>query len=187
MEGASVLYDFQFFVILVNWMILLWYILFFLWRDQVDNLFVLIGRVKGGLTVYIILASLSYILFLAPDHNATGLLAIINTIHRYLIPVIFTIDYFATFTRDLQWRSALEWVVFPMLYIAYAILLGADSGSYMYFFLDLNDPTIGLTGFIISFVILVALFWVVGILIILYNKRFMQPRKVKQRSTDKED
>jgi len=120
------------------------------------------------------------ILLVAPNYNPTGVLGLTNAFHNYIIPLIFLIDFGLTSTRDFQWRSVLEWLVFPLLYLAYAMLLGADSGSYVYFFLDIKNPEVGINVFISWFLILIALFLIVGILIILYNKRFMQSRQVKQ-------
>jgi hypothetical protein len=172
-NGQAVLNDFQYFSTIVNWMILLWYLMYFLWRNQEQKLQVLYGRTKGALVVYIAVVSVVYSLLLAADHNPTGLLAFTNIVHHYLVPVVFVADYLLTDSTAYHWRASFEWLVFPLLYLGYALLVGAETGNYVYFFLDISNPDIGVSGLLTWIAILITFFIFLGLLVIVYSKKII--------------
>ena len=99
-------------------------------------------RVTFALATALTIVALVYHALLAADHHPVGLDWWTNLMFHTLIPAA-AVAWWVIFSdrAHLTWRS-LPWVmVFPILYSVFALIYGANSGFYAYFFLDL--PSLG--------------------------------------------
>lgn len=106
------------------------------WRGRMEP------RVLFALATAIAIVALVYHGVLAADHHPVGLDWWTNQMFHSLIPAA-TIGWWLAFSRPsaMGWRS-LPWVmVVPVIYTVFAQVVGATSGFYPYFFLDL--PALG--------------------------------------------
>ncbi|MCR2834142.1 Pr6Pr family membrane protein [Parerythrobacter lacustris] len=120
-------------------------------------------RVLFALATAIAIVALVYHGVLAADHHPVGLDRWTNQMFHSAIPAA-TILWWLAFSRPSQmgWRS-LPWVmVVPVVYTVFAQIVGAASGFYPYFFLDL--PKLGwamllanLAGLSLCFLLIAAL------------------------------
>lgn len=100
------------------------------------------ARVLFALATAIAIVALVYHGVLAADHHPVGLDRWTNPMFHSAIPAA-TILWWLAFARaaDTGWRS-LPWVmVVPVVYTVFAQIVGAATGFYPYFFLDL--PQLG--------------------------------------------
>ena len=107
------------------------------------------------------IVALVYHALLASDHHPVGLDWWTNLNFHTLIPAAFVGWWLAFSDREtLSWRS-LPWVmVFPIIYTIFALIYGAISGFYAYFFLDL--PSLGWAQMLINMTGLSLFFVVMG-------------------------
>lgn len=120
-------------------------------------------RVTFALATALTIVALVYHALLAVDHHPVGLDWWTNLNFHTIIPAGYIVWWIAFSDRaHLTWRS-LPWVmVFPIIYSVFALIYGASTGFYAYFFLDL--PALGwarlllnMTGLSLFFVLMGAL------------------------------
>ncbi len=118
-------------------------------------------RVTFALATALTIVALVYHALLAADHHPVGLDWWTNLMFHTLIPAA-TVTWWIVFSdrAHLTWRS-LPWVmVFPILYSVFALIYGAKTGFYAYFFLDL--PSLGWVQMLINMTGLSAFFVAMG-------------------------
>ena len=118
-------------------------------------------RVTFALATALTIVALVYHALLAADHHPVGLDWWTNLMFHTLIPAA-AVAWWIVFSdrAHLTWRS-LPWVmVFPILYSVFALIYGANSGFYAYFFLDL--PSLGWGQMLINMAGLSGFFVVMG-------------------------
>ncbi len=114
-------------------------------------------RVTFSLATALTIVALVYHALLAVDHHPVGLDWWTNLNFHTIIPAAYVVWWIAFSDRaHLTWRS-LPWVmVFPILYSAFALIYGTNTGFYAYFFLDL--PALGWVQLLINMAGLSAFF-----------------------------
>lgn len=118
-------------------------------------------RVTFALATALTIVALVYHALLAADHHPVGLDWWTNLMFHTLIPAA-AVAWWIVFSdrAHLTWRS-LPWVmVFPILYSVFALIYGANTGFYAYFFLDL--PSLGWGQMLINMAGLSGFFVVMG-------------------------
>ena len=70
--------------------------------------------------------------------------------------------------REYKWKYCIIWLVYPLFYVSYVTIRGLLTGSYPYFFLDLD--ALGPEGLAMWVGILAGLFVALGALFVLLNK-----------------
>jgi len=118
-------------------------------------------RVTFALATALTIVALVYHALLAADHHPVELDWWTNLNFHTIIPAAFILWWTVFSDRaHLSWRS-LPWVmVFPILYSAFALIYGANTGFYAYFFLDL--PSLGWGQMLINMTGLSAFFVLMG-------------------------
>lgn len=118
-------------------------------------------RVTFALASALTIVALVYHALLAVDHHPVGLDWWTNLNFHTIIPAAFVLWWVVFSDRaHLTWRS-LPWVmVFPVFYSIFALIYGAATGFYAYFFLDL--PSLGWAQLLINMIGLTAFFVVMG-------------------------
>jgi len=92
-----------------------------------------------AITVYIIIVGLVYNTILRSLWDPQGLQKIVDEILHSITPVFFILFWVIfTPTEQLKWKHAFSWLIYPLLYIFYALLFGEITKFYPYIFVDVN-------------------------------------------------
>ena len=93
-----------------------------------------------ALTVYITIVGITYNILLRNTWNPQGMQKLVDELLHSVIPVYFILFWFIFVPgQDLKWKKAFPWLIYPILYIVYAIILGAITKFYPYPFVDVNE------------------------------------------------
>jgi hypothetical protein len=93
----------------------------------------------GGMTLSIVLVGVIYSLLLAGTAVLTGGDKFANVIMHYAVPILTPLFWLAYAPKGgLRARDPLIWAVFPLTYLAYALVRGGVEGQYPYGFLDVG-------------------------------------------------
>lgn len=147
----------RFFTILTNLMVALSYLAIAA-RGHVAA-----PRWLGGVTLWIAITGVVYHLLLAPTNSQDTVIGWWANIGVHTaVPIAVTLWWLAFGPRQgLNVTAALLWMLWPMIYVCYALLRGQWDGTYPYFF---TDPTkIGWNGVITWVGILAGAFFVAGL------------------------
>ncbi|MBX7041843.1 MAG: Pr6Pr family membrane protein [Ignavibacteria bacterium] len=93
--------------------------------------------VQTALLVYIIAVGLIYHLFLAHIWDPKGYQYVADQILHTVVPLYYLM-YWVFFTEKtvLNFKSAFNWLLYPLVYAVYAMVRGAITMKYPYYFLD---------------------------------------------------
>lgn len=90
----------------------------------------------------ILMVGVIFHLLLSKQYQPTGISAVTNVIHHYIVPVGFTILWWLVVARgSLLWNDLPRIVAYPFAYLVYILFRGEVTGLYPYFFIDV--PQIG--------------------------------------------
>lgn len=93
-----------------------------------------------AITAYIIIVGITYNVFLRSTWNPQGLQKLVDELLHSVIPVVYVIFWLAFVPAEkLKWKNAFPWLIYPIIYMAYAIILGAITKYYPYPFVDVNE------------------------------------------------
>ena len=128
------------------------------WRGDADR------RVLFSLATAIVIVAVVYHLLLAGEHHPVGLDWWTNLLFHTLIPVA-TVGWWLAYARLslLHWQSLPVVMLVPVLYTIFALVNGALTGFYPYFFLNL--PELGWANLLIATAGLSLLFLAVAALL----------------------
>ena len=96
---------------------------------------------RGAATLYMVITGIVFALLLAGlEQRLQVTIPWVNTVLHYIMPVVVLVDWLLfppkfTFT----FRQTLIWLVFPLVYLAYALIRGSLTGWYPYPFLDVSQ------------------------------------------------
>lgn len=132
--------SFRFYTMQTNLIVTIWFTLAILWRNKPNYLEKLNGALKGALTLYttilfVIFAVLLQFFYPLP----TGWTAFRNLVVHYIIPISFIIDWLFTEQKiKYKWNYIPYWIIYPLCYMIFAVIYSAITGSYIYYFFDIN-------------------------------------------------
>ena len=119
----------------------------------------------GALVLWILIVGLVYHLLLATGAPLHGLDWWSNTLYHSVAPVLVPIWWlFCAPKRGLRMRHAALWLIWPALYLVYALILGIETSFYPYFFL--NTEKLGWGGVALWCVKFLIAFWLGGAAIV---------------------
>ena len=120
--------------------------------------------VRGASVVYMAFVGIVFNTLLS-DADLGGLLPWVNVVHHLLMPLVVVIDWMLLPPRvRISLRTALLWVVVPVVYTAYSVIRGALVGFYCYPFF--NPAAVGGYGGVALYcVVLLAVFVVLALVI----------------------
>ena len=117
----------------------------------------LTGFLRGAITLYITITFLVFAIMLSSIYHPTGIDAFTNISSHYIVPILFIIDWLLTEKEtEYKWLLLAYWIIYPILYLIFAIIHGTIYGNYLYFFLDISE--LGLGWFFASVGILIVAF-----------------------------
>lgn len=95
-----------------------------------------IDSLRGATTSYLLVTAIVYFLLLRNVPNAMQILWVNAIIHKIMPAVIF-IDWFIfPPNKFLKFSQSFRWLIFPILYLAYALIRGSLTGWYPYAFIN---------------------------------------------------
>jgi hypothetical protein len=96
-------------------------------------------RVLGGLVVAIVLVAVAYNLLLRQRWHPQGLARIADETLHVVTPALYVVFWCLSVPKGLvRWADVLAWLMYPLGYLLFALVLGALSGFYPYYFLDVR-------------------------------------------------
>ena len=122
----------MYYTVLSNLLVLLFtaYLIFRMWTDNNWESSKLL-RVKGGVTMCIMITCVVYHLLLAPI--ATDFYRLENFLCHYIVPLMFFFDTLVfDKTRQYRWFDPISWTSVPLIYMIFALING--------FFLKIDIP-----------------------------------------------
>ncbi len=121
-------------------------------------------------TIYITITMIIYHLLLGDGLASEAWTSIVL---HYLIPLYMIFDLLVlTGIEKVKYTEAFKVIVFPLIYFAYAMIFGALTSNYPYFFLDINEVGIlGLFKWIVILLIVFGIFSSIYIKIVNFKNR----------------
>jgi hypothetical protein len=129
---------FSFFTILTNILVALSASIIFI-KPQPESGFFQRSTNITAITVYIFIVGLIYNLILRFIWAPQGMQRLVDELLHLIIPILFVIYWFLFISKkELKWNNLWTWLVYPLVYIIYALIRGSFSGFYPYPFVDVN-------------------------------------------------
>ncbi len=166
--GETTIRFFSFFTILTNSLVAIyftWWIL--LYKKENPSILNKLGTLTA-LTVYITIVGLVYQILLRPIWEPTGIQLVVDELLHSVIPVAVIVCWYLFEDKSLvSYRQIPQWLIYPLIYLAYILVRGNGSGFYPYPFVDvgslgLSKVLINAMGLMVLFVGISALYIKVG-------------------------
>ena len=122
-------------------------------------------KVIAAIAVYISIVGLVYNLVLRSIWDPQGLQRVTDELLHTIIPLLFIICWIVFVSKkDLQWKDAIAWLAYPLVYSIYTLIHGAISNWYPYPFIDPNN--VGWAGVAVNSVYVLLAFLSVSLIFI---------------------
>lgn len=102
--------------------------------------------VRGAATMYMVTTGVVYALLLSGLEESLQTPTLwVNIVLHQVLPIVMVVDFIIRPIEGhrLAMRQALSWLVYPLLYLAYTLVRGAEVDWYPYPFLDPRDSGYG--------------------------------------------
>ena len=130
--------------------------------------------VASAVTVSITLVGLAYHLLLRNIWDPQGLQKLADVSLHYAVPVLTVLHWwFAVPPGRMRWQAPLVWAVWPLAYLAYALLRGLWLQSYPYPFIDVI--VLGYPRILVNALALLVVFLLVGTLFVAVARWRLRP------------
>ena len=155
---------FSFFTILTNLMVGVYFTAHYFSKNKI-KLVIQKPEVLTAITVYITIVGLVYQIALRQVWEPKGLQKIIDELLHSIIPVLVIVYwYFYKNKNALHYKSAIQWLIYPLVYLVYILVRGSFSNFYPYPFV--NVTTLGFEKVMVNSAILVLVFLFVALLFV---------------------
>ena len=143
-SGASLLGGlinfFSFFTVLTNTLAVVVLSYALVKRDCRAKRFFLAPGVSSAIAVSILVVGLAYNLLLRHLWQPEGFQFIADELLHDVMPVLFFVYWWRCVPKgDLRFKDIGAWVIYPLVYFAYALLRGDLLGQYQYPFIDVSN------------------------------------------------
>lgn len=119
----------------------------------------------SAVTVYILIVGIVYNVILRSLWDPRGLQLFVDEFLHTVQPLLFLLFWLLFVPKkELQWRHAFNWLLYPVAYIIYLVIMGAITGFYPYPFADVNK--LGYMTAMLNGVLIIAAFLVLSLLLI---------------------
>ena len=119
----------------------------------------------GGILIYIFITMSIFIIFLQAIYHPTGFGFLGNIFVHYITPaLVITYFIYERNKYDFKMKDFKLWIIYPLLYMAFVMVLGLITGDYLYPFFQMD--TVGITGILISMSSLIMLFLLLSFLVV---------------------
>ena len=130
---------FAFFTIDTNIIVALCFTFIFLGSKYPLGRFLAKASTITAITVYITIVGIVYNVILRSIWDPQGMQKIIDELLHSVIPALFIIFWLIYVPiEQLKWKNAFPWLIFPIIYMIYALIHGNITKWYPYPFVDVN-------------------------------------------------
>jgi len=130
----------------------------------------------AAIAVYIFIVGLVYNIVLRQLWQPHGLQKVADELLHVAVPVLYTLYWIVyASTGSLKWKYSFGWLIFPLIYLIYAMVRGGLEGFYPYPFLDLGKLSV--TKVFLNCLALSSAFLLVGFLFIGADKILSRYKK----------
>jgi hypothetical protein len=130
---------FAFFTIDTNIIVALCFTFIFLGSKYPLGRFFAKASTITAITVYITIVGIVYNVILRSIWDPQGMQKIIDELLHSVIPALFIIFWLIyVHIEQLKWKNAFPWLIFPIIYMIYALIHGNITKWYPYPFVDVN-------------------------------------------------
>lgn len=129
--------------------------------------------IQTAIALYIFIVALVYntVLRGLVVHNGWSLF--LDTMLHVAIPILYLLYWgFMRPKGNLEYRNGLSWVIFPVAYLIYSLIRGAIVHWYPYPFLNADES--GYKQVSINVVVMIAVFFIAGIILIAITRKLKQ-------------
>lgn len=125
--------------------------------------------VQGALLIYILVVGLIYHFFLANQWNPQGWDKVTDVILHYIVPLLYLL-FWILFSekRKLKYINSIQWLIYPLIYVAYSLIKGAVTNLYPYPFIDVSK--MGYTNALINTGYILLGYLILGIILVFIDK-----------------
>jgi len=160
---------FSFMTILTNTLVALTYILPIVFPSSKAGSFFAKPNTQSAVLVYILIVCAGYHLLLANIWKPEGLQYWVDKSLHYYVPAIYLIFYLVFGKKGtLAYNNIFEWLIYPFVYLVYAITRGLIVDDYPYPFLDLDKHTASRVLSIVA--VLFAAYILLSLLVVTFDK-----------------
>ena len=136
----TVLRFFAFFTIDTNIIVALCFTFIFLGSKYRLGRFFSKASTVTAITVYITIVGIVYNVILRSIWEPEGMQKIVDELLHSVMPALVIIFWLIFIPiEQLKWKNAFPWLIYPIVYMAYAIIHGAVTKFYPYHFVDVNE------------------------------------------------
>jgi hypothetical protein len=124
---------------------------------------------QTGTLLYITIVLIVYHFLLAQTWSPKGWQKIADVTLHYVVPTLYIVYWFLFIQKgNQQWNSAYKWLIYPLVYVVYAMLRGAIVNEYPYPFIDVTTHGYGVV--LKNIAMLSAAYYVAGLLVVTLDK-----------------
>lgn len=131
---------FSFYTILTNILVALCFTVSFLKPGSYWGRYFTRPATVTAIAVYILVVGLVYNLILRAIWKPEGMQRLVDELLHSVIPVLFILYWILIeHKRELKWKHAFSWLIYPFVYILIILFRGELSGYYPYPFIDVKN------------------------------------------------
>ena len=132
----------------------------------------------GGLALSVMLVGIVYVTLLQHLYHLQGMELLADNLMHKVAPVAMTIFWFTCPPHGgLKWTAPLWWSLFPIVYVAYALVRGSFDGVYPYPFVDVGK--LGYAQTLLNAAMIAAAFLVTGLVLVWLDRRVLGRKALK--------
>ncbi|WP_025141403.1 Pr6Pr family membrane protein [Pedobacter jeongneungensis] len=141
----------------------------FLKWNETENLFAKSSTLTA-ITVYIVVVGLIYNIMLRGIVSPVGWARAADELLHVVNPLIFLLFWiFFVKKSTLQYKQALSWLIYPLLYVIFIVIRGYLINKYPYPFIDVVQ--LGYPKAILNAIIVIFIFWLLSLFFIFIGKK----------------
>jgi hypothetical protein len=142
------------------------------------GLFFAKSSVISAVAVYIFIVGIIYNIILRKIWHPEGLQKLADELLHVAVPLFFILYWLLYAPKSqLEWIHAFRWLIFPAIYLVYAMTRGAIEGFYPYPFINAYELPFG--RIFMNSVGLLLVFIITGLLFVAIGKRMSPPTKTE--------
>jgi len=138
-------------------------------QGRSDHLFTKSSTLTA-ITVYIVVVGLIYNVMLRGLILPTGWARAADELLHVVSPLVFLIFWlFFVKKSNLQYKQAITWLIYPLLYVVFVVIRGYLINKYPYPFIDVVQ--LGYPKAILNAIIVILIFWLLSLLFIFIGNK----------------
>jgi hypothetical protein len=166
---SEVIRYFSFMTIWTNILVTLSFAIPLVAKNSKLNRFLSKPIVQTGTLLYITIVLIVYHFLLAQTWSPKGWQKIADVTLHYVVPILYIVYWFLFIQKGNQlWSNAFKWLIYPLVYVVYAMLRGAVVNEYPYPFIDVTAHGYGVV--LKNIAMLSAAYYVAGLLVVALDK-----------------